>query len=325
MTRLAGGIHMRSRWYALAFAGALGLGVAWAPSIASASPGTCKCNSGCHANPGQCVKGNGCSLGYAPTCGYRSESSGAPVCPKVGYLSCNGTCECVPIPNFCETVGGAEYCDAGPPDTGAPDTYEPPDTYVEDTYVEDTYVEDTYVPPPVDSCVPLACPAGTKGVAVPGECDPFCAQPCGGGEFKCAGLFGTTCVDGFCVPDCLITGCAACQTCGLGDGKCFESGCGEDAGGDGATTTDAAAPGDDTGSSGGDGGSSPGDSTVAPGDASGGASDAQGSAQSPLVDGPVEQDGGCGCRVGARTSSEGLAAAAMGIGALIVARRRRRG
>ncbi len=367
----------RSVWAAWVVASA----VATTSTVVEASPGTCKCNSGCHANPGQCVQGNGCSIGYAPSCGYRTAATGA-TCPKTEYISCNGDCTCAPIPNFCETVGGAEYCDAGPPDaapdTFVPDTYVPdtyvPDTYVEDTYVEDTYVEedtyvyvpppdtyvppppdtyvppppdtyvppppDTYVPPPPDTyvpppdtfvpdtyvpppdtfvpdtCVPLECPSGTRAIPIAGQCDPFCAQPCGGGEFKCAWLAGATCVDGVCVPNCLITGCPDCARCSLGDGKCFsESSACVDAGADTAISADdAPTPGSGTTPSTNDAGS---DATV-------------GKTPQPTVFAEADEAetadvGGCGCRVATTTSSReraGIVTFLATLSALFVARRR---
>lgn len=343
---------------------------------ASAAPGTCKCNSGCHGNPGQCVKGAACSIGYAPTCGYRGGDSGTTSsCPKIEFISCNGECSCVPIPGFCETVGGAEFCDAGPepvPDTSAPDTFVPdtavtdtfvpdavpdtfvpdaePDTFVPDTFVSETDPPDTFSPdtepppdtfvPPTDTCVPLMCPPGTKAISIAGECDPFCAQPCGSGEFKCSGLVGTECREGFCVPRCLVSGCPDCKKCSLGDGTCFDDPASCDGGvpdgfttdtmgtGDGTSTGDSTAVGDGTATE---------DSTIIPGDDTGGTStgDSSAGADGDLADtdpfapaDPVagtEESGGCGCAIPGSSTETSLAALAGAAGlAMLFARRRRK-
>ena len=342
-----------------------------APRIAEAAPGTCKCNNGCHGNPGQCIQGNGCSIGYAPSCGVRISETGVSECPKAGYISCNGTCICTPIPGYCETIGGAEFCDAGPPDTGTdtgkdssvPDTSVADtfgadtfvadtfvadtfvadtfvadtfvadtfvaDTFVDDTFVADTFVADTFVP---DSCVPLECPPGTSSIAVPGQCDPFCAQPCGAGEFKCSGLVGTECKSGFCVPKCLTSGCPDCKRCSLGDGLCFDDDTACDAGAPDGSSTDGAV----TDGSGGDGTS--GDGTV--GEDTGGSGDGTVEDTGANVDGSTSADtgevfgnpdelagdtGGCGCSVPGTENDNGIAAfgAAAGL-ALVLARRRRK-
>jgi len=363
---------------AIAFASLFSLAT---PSVANAAPGTCKCNSGCHASPGQCVKGAACNIGYAPTCGYRS---GAAECPKVGYISCDGTCTCTPIPGFCESIGGAEYCDSGAPDTSVPDTFVPdtfvpdtfvpdtfvpdtfvpdtfvpdtfvpptdsfvedtfvPDTFVPDTFVEDTFVPDTFVPdtyvedtfvPDVDSCVPLECLPGTKTIVIPGECDPFCAQPAGGGEFKCS--LGFVPVDGFCLPKCMTTGfaCADCKRCSLGDGTCFDDITACDGGvpdGFEGGTTDTAGGGD---GSGGDGtvvedtsvsfdtGGTGDDATV--GDSSGTVDTGDPFGPAPDAEATTETQGGCGCSVPGTSSDTTLAALAGAAAlALVFARRRR--
>jgi len=359
-----------------------------APLEADAAPGTCKCNQGCHANPGQCLNGAACNFGYAPSCGFRDADAGAD-CPKSDYISCNGTCVCTPIPGFCETIGGAEFCDSGPPDTGLPDT-EKPDTEMPDTRdteplpdTADTFVEpDTFVPPdtrdteplpdtadtrdtempdtrdteplpdtmdtmPVDSCVPLVCPMGFKTIIVPGNCDPYCAQPCGTGEFKCFG--GLVCVDNFCVPkgpgdggmSCLSTGCPDCQKCNLTDGICFvdptrcaDSGAGDGGGGsdggdpDGTVVTDTAGgdgsvnPGDDTGGTSTDG--TIGDDTGVP-TTTDGSIDNDGSVNpgDPTADPGTE--GGCGCSVPGNNAENTLAAlTAAAALALVFARRRKK-
>jgi MYXO-CTERM domain-containing protein len=366
-----------------------------APNEADAAPGTCKCNSGCHANPGQCLTGSACNVGYAPACGFRSPDAGAD-CPKTDYISCNGTCSCTPIPGFCETIGGAEFCDAGPPDTGLPDTEmpdtrdsAPPDTEMPDTRdsaLPDTEMPDTLdtaVPPdtempdtrdsalpdtadtmdtmdtldtrdtaPVDACMPLECPTGTKTIVVAGECDPYCAQPCGGGEFKCAGLAGTVCMDGFCVPkgpdggiSCLTTGCGdagSCMRCNLTDGVCFEDptrcvdggpigdggGTGDTSGMEGgeldATVTDTADmdtnPFNDTGSGDQDG--------MMGGDTSGGVDgDVVDTGGDGFLDPTADPDtqGGCGCSVPGNTAENTLAALASAAAlAMVFARRRRK-
>lgn len=179
-----------------------------APTPAAAAPGTCKCNNGCHANPAQCVKAAGCNIGYAPSCGFRTGDGGIPECPKTDYISCNGDCTCVPIPGFCETVGGAEYCDAGPeptPDTGpgdtgpadtgapldsgvAPDSSTPdttvvdssvPDTTATDSGTPDTTTPDTIVPDSVvpDSAAVDSAPDGATDTFVPDSCVPLACPP----------------------------------------------------------------------------------------------------------------------------------------------------
>ncbi|MBL8720099.1 MAG: hypothetical protein JNL79_29200 [Myxococcales bacterium] len=348
------------------FAGGLTLALALlAPARADAAPGTCKCNSGCHANPAQCVKASGCNIGYAPSCGFRGADGGIPECPKTGYISCNGDCTCEPIPGFCETIGGADYCDAGPKDSGSdttpvdggidatfdssvPDTTvtdggagdsapvdsTPTDGGIADSLGTDSTAVDTFVPDtaavdsapdvatdtPTDACVPLECPAGTKAIPIPGECDPFCAPPCGTtGEFKCAGLTGTVCTDGFCVPKCLVSPCPDCKRCSLGDGLCFDDptacdgGVGD--GGDGGAS-DASGDGDDGGAS---------DATI--GDA--GADGAADGATDADLDGGVDplleagSDGGCGCATPRSARAEG-GLAAIGLLALAGRLRRRR-
>jgi MYXO-CTERM domain-containing protein len=332
----------------VAIAWASFLSVSALPATASAAPGTCKCNSGCHANPGQCVKGAACNVGYAATCGYRT---GAAACPMVGYISCDGTCACTPIPGFCDTIGGAEYCDSGVKDTGPPDTFVPdtfvpdtfvPDTFVPDTFVPDTFVPDTFVPdtfvPPTDTCVPLECPPMTKTIGLPGECDPYCAPAAGGGEFKCSVYPGTVLVDGFCVPKCLTVGntCADCQRCSLGDGKCFDdlTACdgGVPDGFEGGTTLDgSAADGTvvtdsaddvpisfDTGTAGDDGGTS----------ADGSVGADTGDPFGPPADGDVTTftQGGCGCALPGSSTDGALVALAAAVAAgIVVARRRRDG
>ena len=369
------------------------------PSAASAAGGTCSCNSGCHNSPGMCLLKNFCALGYVASCGYRSDDGGLPVCPKVGYISCDGTCGCVPIPGFCETVGGADYCDSGPPDTGtdtatadtsvsdtatadtATADTATSDTAVSDTAVSDTLVDtgtpvdsappvdtgtpvdsappvdtgtpadsappidtgtpvdstppdDTGTPPvdaPADTCVPSACPPGTKAVVIAGECDPFCAQPCGTGEFKCAGLTGTKCSDGFCIPACLLTGCPDCQRCSIGDGKCFDdtSAC-ADAGSDGGGGDGTASDGGTGDGSGGDGsgddasGGDGGVDAATVGDSSFGADgDLDGAPGNP--DAGTAPKGGCGCEIPGDSSTGSNAALLAAAAAMVVFARRRRG
>ncbi|MGZ3420475.1 MAG: hypothetical protein ACXVEE_21545 [Polyangiales bacterium] len=317
----------------------VGLSLVGSPSTAMAAPGTCKCNSGCHANPGQCVKGTGCGVGYAPSCGYRDGDAGA-MCPMVGYISCNGDCSCVPIPGFCETVGGADYCDSGVPDSGTTDSgvkdgsVGDSSTGVDSGIKTDSAVTDTGKPPTdsgkppadsgttVDSCVPLDCPMGTKTVVVPGECDPFCAQPCGGGEFKCSAHFTcdtSTGFPGFCVPDCLLPGktCdpAKCESCDISStsptaGTCFAdlSTCGGDGGADGSDLDGAATD---------DGGATDGST-----DLDGAAADDAGDGTN-FADADTGNNGGCGCTIPRTERSDlGLAAVAAGL-ALIAARRRK--
>ena len=214
-------------WLKQAFFSVIVLGgVALAPSSAQASPGTCSCNSGCHDNVGQCVKGASCSKGYAPACGARTPDSGSTTCPKVGSVSCDGVCNCTPIPFFCDTVGGAEYCpdagtdggttgDAGKSDgsTPLPDATPTPDAKLPPEDAPATLPDGGKCPPP-------SCPPGTRTIVIPKQCDPYCAQPCGTGEFKCPP--GLACVEGWCVPGCLATACTGCQSCDLSAGSCYD-------------------------------------------------------------------------------------------------------
>jgi hypothetical protein len=347
----------------------------------------CKCNKGCHANPGQCLNGNACNFGYAPSCGFRDADAGAD-CPKSDYISCNGECACTPIPGFCDTIGGAEFCDAGPPDTGLPDTERPdtempdtrdtapppdtempdtrdtappPDTFVEDTYVPpDTFIEDTYVPPdtrdteplpdtmdtmPVDSCVPLVCPMGFKTLPVKDNCDPVCAPPCAGGEFKCTSYPGTTCVDGFCVPkgpggdgmSCLTSGCAECKSCNLTDGicfdditKCVDGGAGDGGESDGMSDPDGSVSdtADMDGTATGDTGEGT-DGTVT--NPTGDAGDVDGSIAGDGGENPgdpaaaTDTQGGCGCSIPGNNAENTLAAlTAAAALAMVFARRRKK-
>lgn len=336
---------------------------------AAAAPGTCECFSGiCVATPGGCVKTTGCSLGYQAACQIGSRDSG--VCPVPGQVTCLGTCGCMPIAGFCESVGGAEFCDAGV-DTGAPDTTvvdtavpdtsvadsAKPDTSVStdtgvtdtakpdtavgdsapvDTAVPDTAVPDTAVPDvtPVDTgvpgdggvdtgtpgdggdtgapldaadgCVPLSCPMGTSTVAIPGECNPYCAQPCGTSEFKCSALPGTECRDGFCIPKCLITPCPVCKRCRVGEGVCGDDmTC--DAGPDATpedTATEDATIDFDTGT----------DDATTPD-----AGDPFGNADQDTLG----TQGGCGCDVPGSGTSDALAMLAGAAAIAALARRRR--
>ena len=367
------------------------------PAVAWAlNPGICKCNSGCHASPGQCVIGNGCNIGYEPLCGYRGgDGGGLASCPKVSYISCDGTCDCAPIPGFCDLVGGADYCETGPEagvdatsdttvsttDTAVADIA---DTTLSDTTGADTTAMDTTAtaadttsdtaadgpnadsatsvdvavsdttPPldatpvgdavtvdgavdalvsadvgdaqPGDACDPLVCQIGTISIPVPGSCDPFCAQPCGGGEFKC--FSGTTCSGGYCVPNCLLTPCVPCQRCSLGDGTCFDdpSACGSDGGsldggsGDGLGADGAGRDGAGLDSAG-------LDSAGLDGAMSGDATLDDGAASSDGTDANAGNNGGCGCAIpgtgNAGASSAGLAALML-IGATLRRRRRER-
>jgi len=284
-----------------------------------AAPGTCKCNNGCHANPGQCLQGNACSIGYEPTCGFRAADGGAPVCPNISYISCNGSCACAPVPGYCEVIGGAEYCDAGPKDSAVPDGTTP-DTTVTDSVTPDVVTPDVVSPDaPTDAppCVPLACPAGTKTLVVSGYCDPYCAQPCSTSEFKCPGAL--KCVDGFCIPgtgtgdggvsSCLLPGappCGTCKLCSFGDGTCFD----DPACTDGGTV--------DSGDGGGDDSALVFDTTVD--DA--GADDAD---AGTTPEGASEDDGGCNCSAPGNASKTDLALiAAAGTLLGVMLRRRRR-
>jgi len=293
----------RTHSFAFLVAATIAFSVTMIPRAASASPGTCTCNSGCHESPGMCIQKVFCSVGYLPSCGYRGGDGGAPECPKIGYLSCDGTCTCVPVPGGCEVFPDAEYCDSGPKDSST-------DGVVDvDSSFPDTTTETTPPPDTPDGCVPMTCPPGTKAIAVPGECDPFCANPCGSPEFGCKGFFGTECKDGFCVPKCLTKPCAACTKCSVGTGTCEDDGScsdGGDGGGEGSSDTSSS----DSSSSDGAGDDTSLDSSP-PGDGGG----------DELAQGDT---GGCGCNVpGGTTAAElGLVAAAAAL-VVLVSRRRR--
>lgn len=305
-------------------------GMSFVALDAAAAPGTCKCNNGCHANPGQCLQGNACSIGYEPTCGFRAADGGAPVCPNLSYISCNGTCACEPVPGYCETIGGAEYCDAGPPDAAVPDGTTPdaaidsakPDAITPDVITPDVVTPDAPVPDaPTDTpaCVPLECPTGTKTLVVSGHCDPYCAQPCGSAEFKCPGAL--KCVDGFCIPgssdgdggvsSCIQPGappCGTCKLCSFGDGTCFD----DPACSDGGTVTETG--GEDTGE----------EDTALVFDT---ALEDTGSVEDTGVapEAPAGEDGGCNCSSPGNASKTDLALiAAAGAMLTVMFRRRRR-
>lgn len=284
--------------------------VVFVPSIARAAPGTCKCNNGCHANPGQCLQGNACSVGYEPTCGFRAADGGAPVCPNLSYISCNGNCTCEPVPGYCETIGGAEYCDAGP-DTSVPDA--PMDTSVTDTATDAPKSDG-------DACVPLTCPPSTKTLVVAGYCDPYCAMPCGTGEFKCPGAL--KCIDDFCIPgttstsadggdagfsSCLLPGappCGTCRLCSLGDGTCFDNPACSDGGTDGSP----------------DGADTAEEDTQLVFDTSIGDDTGTGEGTTPTTD-----DGGCGCSLPGGSSRDDLIALGVAAALLVMLRHRSRG
>lgn len=357
---------------------------------ARAVGGTCECYADvCTAGGAACVKSTACEVGYAPVCRARLPDPG--VCSA---LVCTGVCDCAQIPGFCETTGGADYCDAGvdtgPFDTGAGDTSvldtgasdtgsdtrdatlgdtslgdgTTGDTSIGDTSTGDTSTGDTKIDTLLDSsatdsradtggadsggdsavgdtgggdsggdtgsgdtggdtsagdsatgdgtaidgdsCVPKMCPAGTHTTAIPGECNPYCAQPCGMGEFKCSALPGTECKDGFCIPVCLLTGCGACLRCNVGDGKCVDDPAKCDGG-----ISDADAGSDtfldfDTGTP---------DATFA-------------DARDPFLDpdfDPYGTQGGCGCDVpGSTDDHAALAAAAVALTCVLMTRRRSR-
>ena len=289
-------------------------GIALAPSPAQAGPGSCSCNSGCHANVGQCIQSAACAKGYAPACGARTADGGSPVCPKVGSVSCDGTCTCTPIPFFCDTVGGADYCPEPGTDggtTGDGGTTSDSSTTGDGSTGSDTKPPPSDATPPPDAklppddapatlpdgaaCPPPVCPAGTRVVVIPKQCDPYCAQPCGAGEFKCPP--SEACVDGWCVPPCLAISCKECQRCDLGGGTCYDdpTACSDAGAGDGGGLLD----------DGGFGGDS--------GDGSNG-------------DLPNTSNGGCGCALpgGANSDTIALASAFGLLIALGLARRPRK-
>lgn len=347
-----------------------------------ASPGTCECHANtCTIGGTGCVKSSACSLGYAPTCRARIDDT---ICT---FLVCTGACDCAQIPGFCETVGGADYCDAGPdtglPDTGSGDTSvtdtaagdaadggdtairdssttdasagdstttdtgagdatsgdarldAPADTAAPDSATGDTGGGDSAIGDSGDTgsgdgsgdtgsdtanddargdggdgdtCVPLKCPTGTRAESIPGECNPYCAQPCGTGEFKCSALPGTECKDGFCVPKCLLTGCDACRRCNLGEGTCVEDPTKCDGGiGDASDSSSDAFLDFDTGTT---------DATF-------------GDTRDPFVDPDFDfygTQGGCGCGApGSAADRAALLAASVALTSVLMARRRRRG
>lgn len=200
------------------------------PSQALAQ-GTCSCNNGCHARPGQCVMngGNGCAAGYAPFCETRATS-----CPTMGWVSCSGSCACVPIPGY---DAGTPPDASMPPDAPVSESSVPPDGPVSDVARVDAPVSESSVPPDapasdapatpdvsvlpdgavlLDAATPDA-PACPDGVLLEGVCyrehcmwqGPELGWACLDPASTCRLLSGVP----WCIPVCVGTTCGAGEVC----------------------------------------------------------------------------------------------------------------
>ncbi len=186
----------------------------------SEAQGVCRCNMGCHARPGQCVIAveSACGAGYAPFCGTRTAS-----CPMMGWVSCDGTCSCVPIPGWDGGTADVVGVDTVGTDVVGMDTVRP-DVAGTDVVGADIVTTDspgTDVIPGADTLVLDAaeCP---DGVVIEGMCFRercvwhgteigwACATPRTG----CRIIAGTP----YCIPRCLGVTCAAGEFCDPDDG-----------------------------------------------------------------------------------------------------------
>ena len=171
-------------------------------------PGTCQCNDGCHSFPGQCTHSNGCNVGYAPVCGTRPTGT----CPKVGWVSCDGTCTCEPIAGFDAGAGSSGTTSSSGASTSSGTT----SSGGSSGSLGGSFI-DASVPPPLPDAGPCSCPNGNACTGCAGA-DNFCASPCSPTEFPCSG--GQACVQGFCVPVCCVSACVAPALCDPGSGEC---------------------------------------------------------------------------------------------------------